>query len=90
MNGVLPDSVCWNRQKVIFDSFFAGIIRDQAENVRAILADRRLEEMGLLDTDKLLQSFDRVVAGQQGFSVDLLYALMVQVWVQRYWGVVEG
>jgi asparagine synthase (glutamine-hydrolysing) len=90
MNGVLPDSVCWNRQKVIFDSFFAGIIRDQAENVRAILADRRLEEMGLLDTDKLLQSFDRVVAGQQGFSVDLLYALMVQVWVQEYSGAVEG
>ncbi len=45
--------------------------------------------MGLMDTDKLLETFDRVVAGRQGFNVDLLYALMVQVWVQEYWEMVE-
>lgn len=80
----LPASVCWNRHKVIFDDFFGRVIRNQAETVRGILADRRLEEMGLLDTDRLLSQFDRVVAGQQGFSVDLLYALMTQVWVARF------
>ena len=89
MDGALPDSVCWNRQKVVFDGFFAGLIRNQAEHVRAILSDRRLEDMGLMDTDKLLETFDRVVAGRQGFNVDLLYALMVQVWVQEYWEMVE-
>ncbi|MCB1843996.1 MAG: hypothetical protein KDI09_13615 [Halioglobus sp.] len=82
MHGVLPDAVCWNRQKVVFDAFFAGLLRDHAAEIRLILADRQLQDMGLLDTDKLLESFDRVVAGRQGFSVDLLYALMVQVWVK--------
>lgn len=85
MDGVLPDSVCWNRQKVVFDGFFAGLLRDQAAGIRLLLADRRLEDMGLLDTGALLAAFDRVVAGQQGFSVDLLYGLMVQVWVQESW-----
>jgi len=85
MDGVLPHMVCWNRQKVIFDGFFAGLVRNQAENVRAILADTRLQDMGLLDTGKLLDAFDRVMAGRQGFTVDVLYALMVQVWLQKYW-----
>ena len=84
MDGTLPHMVCWNRQKVIFDGFFAGLIRAQAANVRAILADTRLQDMGLLDTAKLLAAFDRVMAGSQGFTVDLLYALMVQVWFQKY------
>ncbi|MBL4782718.1 MAG: hypothetical protein JKX92_10800 [Porticoccaceae bacterium] len=84
MTGALPHSVCWNQQKVIFDNFFAEIIRMQADNIRRILADERLEEMGLLDTRKLLQAFDDVISGQRGFSVDLLYVLMVQIWFQKY------
>jgi asparagine synthase (glutamine-hydrolysing) len=86
MDGVLPDSVCWNRHKVVFDSFFGKIIGDQAENIRNILADTQLQEIGLLDTQKLLATFDRVVSGRQGFNVELLYALMAQIWFQRYWG----
>lgn len=86
MNGLLPDSVCWNRQKIVFDDFFAGLLRTQAAEIRLILADRRLEEMGLLHTELLVAAFDRVMAGQQGFTVDLLYGLMVQVWVAQYWG----
>ena len=35
-------------------------------------------------------AFDRVMAGRQGFTVDLLYALMLQVWLQKQWGVFEG
>lgn len=84
MNGTLPAAVCWNRKKVIFDNFFAELIRKQATNIRLILADTRLEDMGLLDTNKLLQAFDEVVAGQRGFNVDLLYALMAQIWFQKY------
>ena len=84
MTGALPNSVCWNQQKVIFDNFFAEIIRKQADNIRGILADERLQEMRLLDTPKLLRAFDDVISGQQGFSVDLLYVLMVQVWFQQY------
>lgn len=84
MDGTLPASVCWNRKKVIFDNFFAELIRKQATNIRLILADTRLEDMGLLDTSKLLQAFDEVVAGQRGFNVELLYALMTQIWFQKY------
>ena len=84
MDGVLPDSVCWNRHKVVFDDFFGRLLREQAQAIRAILADRRLEQAGLLDTDRLLAHFDRVVSGRQGFTVDLLYVLMTQVWLQQH------
>ncbi len=84
MNGTLPQAVCWNRKKVIFDNFFADIIRKQATNIRPILADKRLQDMGLLDTNKLLCAFDKMIAGERAFNVDLLYVLMVQVWFQKY------
>ena len=90
MAGTLPDTVCWNQHKVIFDNFFAGIIRRQAANIRKILADTRLEGMGLLDTRKLIKAFDEVVAGQRPFNVDLLYVLMVQIWFQQYADLFEG
>ncbi|MBV1888805.1 MAG: hypothetical protein KUG67_00985 [Proteobacteria bacterium] len=85
MTGLLPDSVCWNKNKVIFDSFFGQIIRQQKETIRTILADKRLEEMGLVDNNKLLQAFDTVVNNPKtSLNVDLLYALMAQIWFQKY------
>jgi asparagine synthetase B (glutamine-hydrolysing) len=87
MNGVLPDSVCWNRHKVIFDSFFHQIIRKQAGNIRHILSNTQLQDMGLLDNRKLLAAFDAVINEKaSSLKVDLLYTLMTQVWFQRYWG----
>jgi asparagine synthase (glutamine-hydrolysing) len=87
MDSVLPNSVCWNRHKVIFDSFFSELIRKQPDNIRGILSDTRLQEMGLLDNRKLLAAYNAVINGTQAsLNVDLLYALMTQVWYQKYWG----
>ncbi|MBA1330057.1 hypothetical protein QQ73_02325 [Candidatus Endoriftia persephone str. Guaymas] len=84
MDGRLPDSVCWNRQKVTFDRFFGKLIRDQSENIRAILSDTRLQDMGLLDNARLLKAFDDLVKGEPALNVDLLYVLMGQIWFQKY------
>jgi len=85
MTGLLPDSVCWNKNKIIFDSFFGQIIRQQKETIRTILSDRRLHEMGLVDNDKLLHAFDTILGNPKtSLNVDLLYALMAQIWFQKY------
>ncbi|MFV0277077.1 MAG: asparagine synthetase B family protein [Parahaliea sp.] len=84
MDGALPAAVCWNRHKVIFDSFFANLLRRQAPVIRTLLGDTRLQDLGLVDTGRLLAHFDQVMGGQQGFTVDLLYVLMVQTWLQRH------
>lgn len=85
MAGLLPNPVCWNKNKVIFDDFFGRIIRDQQETIRHILSDRRLHEMGLVDNRKLLSAFDAVVTNPKiSLNVDLLYALMAQIWFQKH------
>lgn len=85
MDGRLPDSVVWNRQKVTFNRFFGGVITNQADTIRAILSDTRLQDIGLVDNARLLAAFERVVAsGGQQLNVDLLYALLTQVWFQQY------
>ena len=85
MDGRLPDSVVWNRQKVTFNRFFGGVITNQADTIRAILSDTRLQDIGLVDNARLLAAFERVVAsGGQQLNVDLLYALLTQVWFQQH------
>lgn len=85
MSGILPDSVCWNRKKIIFDSFFGQIIRDQQETIRTILSDTRLQEMGLLNNRQLLSVFEAVVKKPTiSLNVNLLYALMAQIWFQKH------
>ncbi|TPW18598.1 MAG: asparagine synthase (glutamine-hydrolysing), partial [Halothiobacillaceae bacterium] len=81
----LPATVCWNRNKVIFDSFFAKVIRDQIDGVRVILADKRLEERGLLDTKQVLATLDTIKnSPHPSLTVDFLYVLMAQIWFQKY------
>ena len=85
MDQHLPASVCWNKKKVIFDSFFGNILRTQAGNIRNILSDTRLQEMGLVDNKRLLAAFDASVnSPQASLNVDLLYALLTQIWFQKY------
>ncbi|NOY62375.1 MAG: hypothetical protein GXP10_04340 [Gammaproteobacteria bacterium] len=85
MTNVLPDSVCWSRNKVIFDSFFGQIIRDQKETIQTILSDERLQAMGLVDNKKLLSAFESFTENKHAsLNVNLLYALMAQIWFQRH------
>lgn len=85
MDGRLPDSVNWNRNKVVFDHFFAGLIKDQRERVRAILSHPGLQALGLVDNARLLAAFDAALdRDPPTVTVDLLHALMTQLWFQRH------
>ncbi|OFI33854.1 hypothetical protein BFC17_20000 [Alteromonas lipolytica] len=85
MDKILPDSVCWDVQKVIFDNHFGQLVKDNAKPLRELLCDTRLQEMGLLDNAKLLDAFDKTVSGSVAHvHVDLLYAILTQRWIQQH------
>lgn len=85
MDGRLPDSVVWNRNKVVFDSFFALLIKGQLGCVRAILSHPGLQSLGLVDNRKLLAAFDSALhRDPPTMTVELLHALMTQVWFQQH------
>ncbi len=85
MTGKLPDSVAWNRHKVVFDTFFAELIKHQRETIRDILSHPGLQDLGLVDNRKLLAAFQAVLTNDPpSVSVELLHALMVQIWFQRH------
>lgn len=85
MDNLLPESVCWNVQKVTFDNHFGQLIKDNAASLRALLEDTRLQEMGLLNNASLLASFDETVANSKAHvHVDLLYAILTQRWIQQH------
>ena len=85
MDSLLPESVCWNVQKVTFDNHFGKLVKDNAEPLRKLLQDTRLEDMGLLDNSKLLDAFDSTVNGRKAHvHVDLLYAILTQRWIQQH------
>ncbi len=85
MNGKLPDSVVWNRHKVVFDTFFAELISHQRETLSSILSHPGLQDLGLVDNRRLLAAFHAVLAKDPpSVTVELLHALMVQIWFQRH------
>lgn len=85
MTGRLPDAVVWNRRKVVFDRFFARLLKDQRALVRDILSHPGLQDLGLVDNRRLLVALDLGLERQPPtVSVDLLHALMTQVWFQRH------
>ena len=64
--------------------FFGGVITNQADTIRAILSDTRLQDISLVDNARLLAAFEpRGGLGGQQLNVDLL-ALLTQVWFQQY------
>lgn len=85
MDGLLPDDVNWNRHKVVFDHYFAALIRDQRDTVRRVLSHPALQELGLVDNAALLAAFDAALdRDPPTVTVELLHALMAQIWVQRH------
>jgi hypothetical protein len=85
MDEYLPKEVCWNTHKTTFDQHFTGLIRDNAPKLRQALAHEKLADMGLLDPKTLLAQFDNVVSSDNGYvTVDLLYAILTQCWVQQH------
>lgn len=91
MDQHLPASVCWNQKKIIFDTYFGNILRSQADSIRTILSDTRLQDMGLVNNERLLAAFEQSIGGAQAsLNVDLLYALLSQIWFQKYAHYFEG
>ncbi|WP_158967174.1 asparagine synthetase B family protein [Paraglaciecola sp. L3A3] len=83
MQNDLPKSVCWNLQKTTFDQHFGNLVRENASQIREILEDERLADMGLVNQSLLLAEFDRVVANPSiPLQVDLLYAILTFSWLR--------
>jgi hypothetical protein len=85
MQDHLPNSVCWNKHKVVFDHHFANLIRNNKDELRQLLSHEGLQTLGLLDNTILLREFDAVVNNPNGcLSVDMLYAILTQLWFQTH------
>jgi len=85
MQEYLPDSVCWNKHKVVFDHHFANLVRNNKVELRALLSHEGLQDLGLLNNAILLKEFDAVVDDPNGYlNVDMLYAILTQLWFQTH------
>jgi asparagine synthase (glutamine-hydrolysing) len=81
----LPHSVCWNKHKVVFDHHFANLVRNNQVELRKLLSNEGLQELGLVDNRILLREFDAVVNNPNGhLNVDMLYAILTQLWFQTH------
>lgn len=85
MQAHLPDSVCWNKHKVVFDHHFANLVRANRVELRQLLSHPGLQDLGLLNNTVLLSEFDAVVNDPSGYlNVDMLYAILTQLWFQTH------
>jgi asparagine synthetase B (glutamine-hydrolysing) len=86
MQDHLPESVCWNLKKTTFDQHFGNLVRENASELRQVLSDTRLADMGLVNQSLLLTEFDRVVANPDlPLQVDLLYAILTFTWLKTHY-----
>jgi asparagine synthetase B (glutamine-hydrolysing) len=86
MQDHLPHSVCWNKHKVVFDHHFANLVRHNKVELRKLLSHGGLQDLGLLDNNTLLKEFDAVVNNPNGhLNVDMLYAILTQLWFQTHY-----
>ena len=85
MQDYLPASVCWNKHKVVFDHHFANLVRNNKQELRKLLSHEGLQDLGLVDNAILLREFDAVVDNPNGYlNVDMLYAILTQLWFQTH------
>lgn len=85
MQNYLPESVVWNKHKVVFDHHFANLVRSNENELRELLAHTGLQDLGLLDNNVLLQEFDELVRDpSRHLNVDMLYAILTQSWYQTH------
>jgi asparagine synthase (glutamine-hydrolysing) len=85
MQDYLPASICWNKHKTVFDHHFANLIRNNQVELRLLLSHTGLQDLGLLDNNVLLKAFDDVVNdNNKTLNVDMLYAILTQLWFQTH------
>jgi asparagine synthase (glutamine-hydrolysing) len=82
----LPAAICWNKHKTVFDHHFANLIRNNKDELRLLLSHTGLQDLGLLDNKALLCAFDDIVDDlEKSLNVDMLYAILTQLWFQSHW-----
>lgn len=85
MDPLLPEAVCWNPHKVIFDQHFANIVRANKAALQQLLSHTGLQDLGLVDNTKVLAAFANVVDEPNGsLNVNLLYTILTQSWYQTH------
>ncbi|WP_395341932.1 asparagine synthase-related protein [Ningiella sp. W23] len=85
MTDLLPEQVCWNMHKTVFDQHFAKLVQQNAVSLRKLLEHEGLQDLGLVNNEHLLTIFDALVnSPQPSLNVDLLYAILVQSWYQTH------
>ena len=85
MQDYLPDSICWNKHKTVFDHHFANLIRNNQDELRLLLSHTGLQDLGLLDNEVLQAAFDDLVNDREKtLNVDMLYAILTQLWFQTH------
>jgi asparagine synthetase B (glutamine-hydrolysing) len=85
MQDYLPKSVCWNLKKTTFDQHFGNLVKENAQEIRLLLEDERLAEMGLINHTLLLREFDQVVSNPTAaLNVDMLYAILTFSWLKTH------
>ena len=86
MQDYLPASVCWDKHKVVFDHHFANLVKNNKLELRKLLSHEGLQDLGLLDNAILLSEFDAVIDNPNGhLNVDMLYAILTQLWFQSHY-----
>jgi asparagine synthase (glutamine-hydrolysing) len=85
MDKHLPNNVCWNIKKITFDQHFGNLVRENADQIRALFKHDKLTDLGLVERDKLLAEFERVVSDRSyPLHVDLLYAILTYTWLNTH------
>ncbi|MFC4700830.1 asparagine synthase-related protein [Glaciecola siphonariae] len=85
MSEYLPEQVCWNTHKTVFDQHFAKLVQQNRVQLRKLLEHEGLQNLGLVNNQKLLAIFDALVQSPKpSLNVDLLYAILVQSWYQAH------
>lgn len=85
MSEELPEQVCWNSHKTVFDQHFAKLVKQNQNALRKLLEHEGLQDLDLLDNQALLATFDLMVSSEKpSLNVDLLYAILVQSWYQTH------
>ena len=85
MGDYLPDSICWNKHKTVFDHHFANLIRNNQVELRLLLSHTGLQDLGLLNNKVLQAAFDDLINDhEKTLNVDMLYAILTQLWFQTH------
>lgn len=85
MSEYLPEQVCWDTHKTVFDQHFAKLVQQNHVALRKLISHEGLQSLGLLNNAKLLATFDALVESDTpSLNVDLLYAILVQSWYQTH------